>query len=194
MSGFDPKNPQSVHKTILPLFLISLQDTAERDGVDKVWWSERWKKQILGLVRNLVQSQLSTLLLQWNFVFWGGSSYFQIKYSVNMSGKVELLKTWERTTTLLMWLWPVWMISRWKLPSCSWMGRYSLIDYFTVIITSTSLLRSRQEAAAGRWWSSQPSHGSVMRRRRWEARVFIYLQEQELFRYIFRCFSLLQCP
>ena len=70
-----------------------------------------------------------------------------------MSGKVDLLKTWEGTTTLLMWLWPVRMISRWKLTRWSWLGRYSFIDYFTVIITSRSLLRSRQEAAAGRWWS-----------------------------------------
>ena len=82
--------------------------------------------------------------------FWGAPHIFQIKYSVNMSGKVDLLKTWEGTTTLLMWLWPVRMISRWKLTRWSWLGRYSFIDYFTVIITSRSLLRSRQEAAAGR--------------------------------------------
>ena len=91
--------------------------------------------------------------------FWGAPHIFQIKYSVNMSGKVDLLKTWEGTTTLLMWLWPVRMISRWKLTRWSWLGRYSFIDYFTVIITSRSLLRSRQEAAAGRWWSSQPGQG-----------------------------------
>ena len=91
--------------------------------------------------------------------FWGAPHIFQIKYSVKMSGNVDLLKTWEGTTTLLMWLWPVRMISRWKLTRWSWLGRYSFIDYFTVIITSRSLLRSRQEAAAGRWWSSQPGQG-----------------------------------
>ena len=79
----------------------------------------------------------------------------------NMSGKVELLETWERTTTLLMWPWPVGMTIGWRLTGWSWMSRYSLIDYCTVGITSTSttstsLLNSRLKAAAGHWWSRQP--------------------------------------
>ena len=46
----------------------------------------------------------------------------EMKYSVNMSGKVELWETWETTTTLLMWPWPLRMISRQKLTRWSWLG------------------------------------------------------------------------
>ena len=87
--------------------------------------------------------------------------FFQMKYSVNITSNVELLETWERTTTLLMWPWPVGMTIGWRLTGWSWLSRYSLIDYCTVGITSTSttstsLLNSRLKAAAGHWWSRQP--------------------------------------
>ena len=85
--------------------------------------------------------------------FGGAPHIFQIEYSTNMSGTVELLDIWEMTTTLLMWPWPVRMISRWKLTRWSWLGRSALLNYLTVNITSTTLttalsMSSRQEAAA----------------------------------------------
>ena len=59
----------------------------------------------------------------------------------------------EKTMTLLMWPWPVRMLSRWKLTRWSWLGRSALLNYLTVNITSTTLttalsMSSRQEAAA----------------------------------------------
>ena len=39
-----------------------------------------------------------------------------------MSDKVELLESWNRTTTLLMLPWSVRMVSRWKLTRWSWLG------------------------------------------------------------------------
>ena len=47
------------------------------------------------------------------------------------------LEAWERAMTSVMWLWPVRMVSRWKLTRRSWLGRCLLINYITGIITST---------------------------------------------------------
>ena len=57
--------------------------------------------------------------------FGGAPRIFQIKYFANMSEKVELLEIWKRTTTLLMWPWPVRMVSSWKLTRWSWLDRSS---------------------------------------------------------------------
>ena len=94
----------------------------------------------------------------WMLCFGGAPHIFQMEYLTNMSGTVELLDIWEMTTTLLMWPWPVRMISRWKLTRWSWLGRSSLLNYLKVNITSktstltswsiSTVLSSRQEAAA----------------------------------------------
>ena len=83
---------------------------------------------------------------------WGAPHIFQMKYLANMSIKVELLETWERTTTLLMWLWPVRMVSRWELTRWSWLGRYSLV------ILSHSQHHQHQHHQHKRHQYQRPSH------------------------------------
>ena len=156
----------------------------------RVNWSGRWVDPTdlsFGLLTlYTICIELNTVIyLNWRLCFWGAPHIFQIKYSRNMSGTVKLLEIWEMTTTLLMSPWPVRMISGWKLTRWSWLGRSSLLNYLTVIVTSTILtswfVLSRGQAAApgepmlscqlspnsgtglsitrGRWWSCQPSLG-----------------------------------
>ena len=75
--------------------------------------------------------------LKWKVVLLRGSSYFSDEIFGQYEWQSWALETWERTTTLLMWLWPVRMVSRWKLTRRSWLGRCLLINYITGIITST---------------------------------------------------------
>ena len=75
--------------------------------------------------------------LKWKVVLLRGSSYFSDEIFGQYEWQSWALETWERTTTLLMWLWPVRMVSRWKLTRRSWLGRCLLINYMTGIITST---------------------------------------------------------
>ena len=75
--------------------------------------------------------------LKWKVVLLRCSSYFPDEIFGQYEWQSWALETWERTTTLLMWLWPVRMVSRWKLTRRSWLGRCLLINYITGIITST---------------------------------------------------------
>ena len=75
--------------------------------------------------------------LKWKVVLLRGSSYFSDEIFGQYEWQSWALETWERTTTLLMWLWPVRMVSRWKLTRRSWLGRCLLMNYITGIITST---------------------------------------------------------
>ena len=74
----------------------------------------------------------------------------------NMNGKVEILETWERTTTLLMWLWPVRMVSWWKLTRWSLLGRTGIITSTpptSTLMTSTSTSSSHSHFIAYLEWS-----------------------------------------
>ena len=71
--------------------------------------------------------------------FGGAPHIFQIRWLINMSGKVQLLKIWATTTTLLMWPWPVRMVSEWKLTRWSWLGR----SFILIILQSTSAVGKR---------------------------------------------------
>ena len=70
---------------------------------------------------------LRICVLTYDTHFWGAPRIFQINYFANMSDKVERLEIWKRTTTLLMWPWPVRMVSGWKLTRWSWLGRCQII-------------------------------------------------------------------
>ena len=104
----------------------------------------------------LPNSQTSWIHVKWMVVFLWSCSYFQMKYLANMNGKVEILETWERTTTLLMWLWPVRMVSWWKLTRWSLLGRTGIITSTpptSTLTTSTSTSSSHSHFIAYLEWS-----------------------------------------
>ena len=57
---------------------------------------------------------------KWKVVFWGGSSYFSDNMFYQFEWQGWALKIWATTTTLLMWPWPMRMVSRWKHTRWSW--------------------------------------------------------------------------
>ena len=84
------------------------------------------------------------------------SWYVKSTLVVNMSGKVDLLKTLEGTTTLLMWLWPVRMVSWWKLTRWSLLGRTGIITSTpptSTLMTSTPTSSSHSHFIAYLEWS-----------------------------------------